>query len=162
MGPGIWCAAGSRCDPVTVVSVTPARRVLSVVSRGVARQIFQLEVHDTQCGAKLFRRDALHALLPLARERRFAFDLELLALGQRLGLGRVAEVPVSLRRPPGSRTRVNGRAVVRTGIDTCRLWARLAEAPLGAPSTSLPGPAMVDVPLERPAVGHPQPVGVSA
>jgi hypothetical protein len=143
---GTWCSAGSRCDPVTVVRVTPARRVLTVVYRRLVRQIFQLEVRDTQCGAKLFERDALGQLLTLARERRFAFDLELLALGQRLGLGRVSEVPVLLHRPPGARSRVNARAVGRTGLDTLRLWARVAEAPLRAPAQSAASPAELTSP----------------
>jgi glycosyltransferase involved in cell wall biosynthesis len=148
-----WCAAGSTWDPTAQVITTPGRRALSAAYRAAVRQLFQLDVSNTQCGAKLFHRDALAQLLPLARERRFALDLELLALGRRLGLGPVVEVPVRLRRPAGARMRIDPRATARAAVDTVRLWARLAETPL----TALPVPA-TDRPSARPAAGVSRPL----
>ncbi|HEX7097525.1 MAG TPA: glycosyltransferase, partial [Acidimicrobiales bacterium] len=127
---GAWCAVGSKFLPGADVQVTRARALLSALHRTVVAQLFRLEVKDTQCGAKLFRRDALEVLLPHAEDRRFALDLELLALGSRLGLGSVVEVPVRLHRDDSARSHVTGRAVLRTALDILRLWTRIASTPM--------------------------------
>ncbi len=49
--------------------------------------------HDTQCGFKLFTRQAVNKIFPLTRLNRFAFDVEILLIAQRLGL-RIRELPV--------------------------------------------------------------------
>ena len=53
-----------------------------------------LEIRDTQCGLKLFRRESTREAFELQTSRRFGFDPELLFLIERTG-GRVVEVPVS-------------------------------------------------------------------
>jgi hypothetical protein len=60
-----------------------------------------LGYEDTQCGFKAFRTPVARALFHLVRIDRFAFDVEILSLAQRLGL-RIAEVPVQWRHVPGS------------------------------------------------------------
>ena len=50
-------------------------------------------IRDTQCGFKLFHRESGHALFSLLKIRRFAFDVELIAVARMKGM-RVAEVPV--------------------------------------------------------------------
>lgn len=57
---------------------------------------------DTQCGFKLFRREAAHRLFSLLRTEGFAFDVEILVHAQRLGF-RIAEVPVHWSHSPVSR-----------------------------------------------------------
>jgi len=47
---------------------------------------------DTQCGFKLFTREAARAVFPLARVDGWAFDVEVLYLARRMGF-RIAEVP---------------------------------------------------------------------
>ncbi|HMR73856.1 MAG TPA: glycosyltransferase [Polyangiaceae bacterium] len=61
----------------------------AVVQRGVVRGI-----SDTQAGLKGFRRQTVINLLPRVKMERFAFDVELLFLAQRMGL-RIEEVPVT-------------------------------------------------------------------
>jgi dolichyl-phosphate beta-glucosyltransferase len=56
---------------------------------------------DTQCGFKVFRRDALTPLLKHLQIDRWAFDVELIAIAQASGL-RVAEVPVVWSNSPTS------------------------------------------------------------
>ncbi|MEW6516880.1 MAG: dolichyl-phosphate beta-glucosyltransferase [candidate division FCPU426 bacterium] len=53
-------------------------------------------VHDTQCGFKLFRRDAARALFPRLTVPGFGFDVEVLYLARRQGL-EIREVPVAWR-----------------------------------------------------------------
>ncbi len=61
-----------------------------------------LPIRDTQCGFKMFRREAAHRLFALCREDGFLIDLEVLLYAHRLGC-KIAEVPVAWREVPGSK-----------------------------------------------------------
>ncbi len=61
-------------------------------------------IHDTQCGFKLFTREAARALFSRARIDRWGFDFEILALARRMGM-KVVEVPVVWRHDPSSKVR---------------------------------------------------------
>ena len=80
------------------------RRLMGRVFNGLVRLLVLPEIQDTQCGFKLFRRDAALSILDRARlyaesnatvsgPRVTAFDVELLVIARRLGL-RVCSVPV--------------------------------------------------------------------
>jgi dolichyl-phosphate beta-glucosyltransferase len=60
---------------------------------------------DTQCGFKIFRREAAQRLFGAARIDGFMFDIEMLVNARRLGL-RVCEFPVEWTADPDSRFRV--------------------------------------------------------
>jgi dolichyl-phosphate beta-glucosyltransferase len=71
-------------------------RVLGLLGiRGVA---------DTQCGFKLFTRDAAARIFPRVKTDGFAFDVEVLLVARRLGL-RIREVPVRWINHSDSRVR---------------------------------------------------------
>ena len=59
-------------------------------------------VSDTQCGFKLLSRSAASATMPHLRIRRWAYDVELLYLAQRLGIA-VASAPVPATDVAGSK-----------------------------------------------------------
>ena len=67
-----------------------------------ARWMVPVSVRDTQCGFKMFRRDAARRLFLMSHEQGYMFDLELLALADRLGY-RIAEVPINWTEMPGSK-----------------------------------------------------------
>jgi len=71
----------------------------------LARKCLGLSVFDTQCGFKLFRREAALVLCELCSETGFLFDVELLWWAERLGY-RIAEIPVTWREMPGSKVRL--------------------------------------------------------
>lgn len=96
--PSAWAALGSKNVAGASVGASFGRRAMSFGFRAVVRVLFGLEATDTQCGAKMFRRGALAAALPHTAEEGFVFDLELLAVGSRLGLGSTVDRPVTLRR----------------------------------------------------------------
>jgi glycosyltransferase involved in cell wall biosynthesis len=57
----------------------PLRRAASrVLNHLIVRHLFGLRIHDTQCGAKLFRRDALDQILREPLEPGWAFDIDML------------------------------------------------------------------------------------
>lgn len=131
-----WIAVASKNVEGAEVEATALRKVMSAVYRVGVHWLFDLEVSDTQCGAKAFRRRYLAAVLDHTRENGFALDLELLAVGRRLGMGHAVEVPVILRR--GELGTISRRSVIRMIGDTAAMYRRLprrtwAELPLPAP-----------------------------
>jgi dolichyl-phosphate beta-glucosyltransferase len=71
----------------------------------IVRCLLPTGVRDTQCGFKMFRREAAERLFAVSRESGYVFDLELLALAQRRGF-RVTEVAVNWSEVPGSKMRM--------------------------------------------------------
>jgi dolichyl-phosphate beta-glucosyltransferase len=80
------------------------RRLMGRVFNLLVRVLLLPGLRDTQCGVKLFRREAAFAVFERCRSDGFAFDVEALWLARRLGY-RVAEVPVEWHNSPDSRVR---------------------------------------------------------
>ena len=59
-------------------------------------------IADTQCGFKMFRRDAAAAIFSRQKTAGFAFDVEILFLARRLALS-IIEIPVNWVAQPGSK-----------------------------------------------------------
>lgn len=99
---GADVAVGSRLIAASGVTRrrTPLRGLEGRLFARIAQCWLHLPVRDTQCGFKLFRRDAARRLFSLGRETGFLFDLELLGLARLLGL-RVVEVPIDWADVPG-------------------------------------------------------------
>ncbi len=83
----------------------------------VQRAILGTGIRDTQCGFKMFTREAVEIVFPHQKLERWAFDAELVFIAQRLGLT-VVEVPVRWRNSPA--TKVNA---IRDGLQmVADLW----------------------------------------
>jgi glycosyltransferase involved in cell wall biosynthesis len=87
---------GSKRHPASAVQYPWQRRVLSWGFQLLILALFRVEVRDTQVGAKVFRREMLDTVAPLLLIKRYAFDLEVLAVGAEFGFDRVRDVPVRL------------------------------------------------------------------
>lgn len=70
----------------------------------LVRLLTGLAIRDTQCGFKLFRREAVQPAFELQRIHGFGFDVEVLFLIQQLG-GRITEVPVRWNNDPATKVR---------------------------------------------------------
>jgi len=114
---------GSKRHPDAEVVYPFLRRVYSVGYQLLCAGLFGLKVRDTQTGIKLIRRDVVAEVLPRMVEKRFAFDLELLAVAHRLGYRDVAELPVIIGERFGST--ISPRAVWRMLQDTLATFWRL-------------------------------------
>lgn len=77
------------------------RRLAGRSFAAVARWWLAIPQQDTQCGFKMFRRQAARQLFADSRETGYLFDLELLALARHYGF-RVVEVAVNWHEVPGS------------------------------------------------------------
>lgn len=113
---------GSKRHPDSTVDYPWTRRVLSRGYSRLVRALFGLRVTDTQVGMKLLRREVVDDVLPLVTVRRYAFDVELLALAVDRGFD-VVEAPVTLEFKLGSH--VDLRAVARIAWDTAKVFYRL-------------------------------------
>jgi len=117
-------AIGSKRHPDSIVYYPRSRRIASWLYQQLNRVLFRLDVRDTQVGLKVFRREVAEEIVPLLLVKRFAFDLELLAVARAFGYRRVREMPVRLDyRFTGSEVR--SAAVARALWDTAAVVYRL-------------------------------------
>jgi dolichyl-phosphate beta-glucosyltransferase len=81
--------------PVGVFGFLYRRHLAGMTFNALVRLLLPIQVRDTQCGLKGFRREALDALAPRLTIDGFAFDVELLVVARSLRL-RLMEVPVQV------------------------------------------------------------------
>jgi dolichyl-phosphate beta-glucosyltransferase len=129
IGAGADVAIGSRLVEVAGLTRrrTWLRRLAGRSFAALARWWLGIAERDTQCGFKMFRREAGRQLFSLGCETRYLFDLELLALAHRQGY-RVVEIPVSWHEVPGSHLSLT-RESLRILIGLQRIRRRLRRLP---------------------------------
>jgi len=95
---------GSRALPASDVRVRQVwwRESMGRAFNRVARAVARVDMGDTQCGFKSFRRASARAIFERARIDRYAFDVEVLWIARSLGLS-VVEVPVAWSNDPHSK-----------------------------------------------------------
>jgi dolichyl-phosphate beta-glucosyltransferase len=102
---GYSIAIGSRVAqyPVETTVKTSFHRKLIGRTFAAVVNIFAISgIADTQCGFKMFRKDAAKELFSRQKFQGFAFDVEILFLARKL-LFSIAEVPVSWNNQKGSK-----------------------------------------------------------
>jgi dolichyl-phosphate beta-glucosyltransferase len=118
MSAGADLAIGSRTlasrDSRYRVQARLHRTLLGNLFNRIVRRLGIRDIHDTQCGFKLFRKPAARDLFTVARIDGYGFDLELLFVAQLRGY-RIVEVPINWTDQPGSKVRVfrDGLAMMR-------------------------------------------------
>lgn len=84
------------------------RRVLGRIMKIFVQIIVRLpRIKDSQCGFKIFSEKAIKDILPRCRINGWAFDAEILKIGQKLGY-EIKEVPVVWRNNHESKVRIVG------------------------------------------------------
>lgn len=100
---GYDVAVGSRAAAgAEEASKGLVRRTMSGGLRWIVAAGFRIGVRDTQCGFKMFTREAAQRLYKAQTIDGFSFDLEILYLADKFGY-RIAEVPVAWVDAPGSK-----------------------------------------------------------
>ena len=87
---------GSKLHPVSKVNYPFYRTVLSWGYRLLTRILFGFKVRDTQVGLKFFKRNVIRDVLPRLVVKRYAFDIEILAVAYALGYTRIFEAPIEI------------------------------------------------------------------
>ncbi|MDP8989628.1 MAG: glycosyltransferase family 2 protein [Acidobacteriota bacterium] len=113
-------AIGSRALDRTLIGVHQSRwrEMSGIVFNRITRRITGLTFSDTQCGFKLFRRDAARRVFPLQRLDGFSFDVEDLFVAHTLGIP-IIEVPVRWNNVEG--TKVGLMQGVASFLDLLRI-----------------------------------------
>lgn len=87
---------GSKRHHASKVEYPWQRKILSFIVQKATRFMFGLNVSDTQTGLKVFKRNVLVKVLPRLLVKRWAFDLEILTVANRLGFTKIYESPVEI------------------------------------------------------------------
>jgi len=72
------------------------RRILSWGYHRLTRFLFGLRITDSQRGLKIFKRKVLEKVLPRLLIKKYAFDIEILAVARRLGFTKIHDGPVEM------------------------------------------------------------------
>ncbi len=87
---------GSKRHHASKVVYPWPRIILSFLVQKATKFVFGLNVSDTQTGLKVFKRNVLVKVLPRMIVKRWAFDLEMLTIANRIGFTRIYESPVEI------------------------------------------------------------------
>ena len=87
---------GSKRHPASFINYSFSRKLLSNGYYFLVKLLFGIQVHDTQAGIKIFKKNVLEKVLPRLVEKRFAGDLEMLVVAKSLGFKRIYEAPIKL------------------------------------------------------------------
>jgi len=101
---GADCVIGSRWLPDSVIhqAQTGNRQFASRVFHSIVQLLFRLNIHDTQCGAKVMKREVVEKIHPNLRIADLAFDINLLVAIKYAGF-RIQEVPTEWTDQAGSK-----------------------------------------------------------
>ena len=87
---------GSKLHPESKVKYPPARKILSWGYRTLTHLLFGFKVKDTQVGLKLFKKRVAKEVFSKIIVKKFAFDIEVLAVSYKLGYTKIYEAPIKL------------------------------------------------------------------
>jgi glycosyltransferase involved in cell wall biosynthesis len=119
---GVDCVIGSRWLPGAVLHVeqTGQRRFASRAFHLIVQLLFWMNIRDTQCGAKVMRREAVEKIHSSLRIADMAFDINLLYSLKRAGY-RTLEVPTEWTDKIGSKVTLVGTSLVMF-LSVVRIW----------------------------------------
>lgn len=86
----------SKRHPNSQVDVPLLRKLLSYGFNGLVRLLTGVQLEDTQSGLKAMKKTAFENIIPRLAVKRYAFDVELLAVASLYGL-KVVEMPVNIK-----------------------------------------------------------------
>lgn len=104
---GFDVVIGSRAtgDPEAVIKALPHRKYIGNTFNLIVQKLILPGIKDTQCGFKLFRRQAAHDIFSVSRLNGYAFDVEILYIA-RLRDYKIAEIAINWANVEGSKVNV--------------------------------------------------------
>ena len=115
------CVIGSRWLPGAVIhqSQTGNRQFASRVFHFIVQTLFWMDIRDTQCGAKVMKREVAEKVHPSLRIADMAFDINLLYSIRRAGF-KILEVPTEWTDQVGSKVAL-GRSSLTMFLSVVRV-----------------------------------------
>ena len=119
---GFDCVIGSRWIPGAILHQAQSnkRQFASRVFHLIVQRAFRMNIRDTQCGAKVMRREAVEKIHSSLRITDMAFDINLLYALKRAGY-RIRELPTEWTDKIGSKVTL-GRTSLSMLLSVIRLW----------------------------------------
>ena len=116
------CVIGSRWLPSSVLHVEQSgrRQFASRAFHLIVQTLFRMNIRDTQCGAKVMRREAVEKIHSSLRIADMAFDINLLYSLHRAGY-RILEVPTEWTDRIGSKVTLFRTSLVMF-LSALRIW----------------------------------------
>jgi len=108
-----------------VYSYPLKRRIYSWGYHLFTKFLFGLRITDSQRGLKIFKKRVLEKVLPRLLVKKFAFDIEMLAVAHRLGFRKIHDGPVVLDGSKLKFSNVNLGTIWNMIIDTLAVFYRL-------------------------------------
>lgn len=115
---------GSKRHPVSKVNYPLKRKIMSTGYHVLVRLMFNLNLRDTQSGIKIFDRKVVDKILPRLLVKRYAMDIEMLAVAKHLGFNRIYEAPIEVEFNAYT-SAVNWNTIYEMLKDTLAVFYRL-------------------------------------
>lgn len=119
---------GSKMHPASKVSYPLKRKILSFGYYYFVKLLFGLKIRDTQTGLKAYKRKVLDKVLDRLVVKRFAFDIEILAVANKLGFKKIYDAPVEITANFSESSIVGiftSNGIWGFVIDTLGVWYRM-------------------------------------
>lgn len=117
---------GSKRHPASKVHYPLTRRILSAGYQAGVRLLLGISVRDTQSGIKIFKREVVKKILPRLLVKRYAMDVEMLAVANYLGYKRIYEAPIEIQYKFEDLTHASGfKSILNMAWDTLAVFYRL-------------------------------------
>ena len=115
---------GSKRHPVSRVNYPFLRHILSVGYHMGVKILFGVPLTDTQSGIKIFKRSVIEKILPRLLVKKYAMDIEMLAVCRAAGFKRIFEAPIEVKFDKRT-SKISWRVVIRMLVDTLAVFYRL-------------------------------------
>lgn len=115
---------GSKRHPVSKVNYPFIRRIFSIGYHWLSKLLFDLPVSDTQSGIKIFKRKVITKILPKLLVKRYAMDIEMLAVAKHFGFNRIFEAPIEVTFDQKT-SQIKWSTVFKMAWDTLAVFYRL-------------------------------------
>lgn len=83
------------------------KRLLGTIGNYIIRNVAVKNIWDTQCGFKILSKKAVNDIVAKTRINRWAFDVEVLAIAQKLNF-KIEQIPIRWENRPYSRVGIKG------------------------------------------------------
>jgi len=115
---------GSRAHRLSILDppASPLRVAIGRVFNRIVRLLFDINVHDTQCGVKGFKREVFSIIGPIQFSN-FVFDVEIIVKAKICNL-KIKEIPIYWSNKAGSKVRVLRDAITMLN-GLLNIWFRL-------------------------------------